>query len=171
MHHWNDDLDPREDAVCEGAHDGVRVLLVGDDDGFLRAIAQLFETAGHTTRRVFDARTAIARVGQGHADVVVCDLGAARLQSVATILALRHLGDDAPPVVACSGMPNLVQHCRTLGVPHFVPQPFRFKALLEVVERLGKQHRLDPFERSGVFARTAETFEDELPELNALDVG
>ncbi len=90
MQHWDDDgPDP---APCgEGRF---RVLLVGDDEPFLRTLDELFAGQGFPTRTAFDPRTAIARVGNGHADVVVCDLGATRLQSIATVLALRQLGDD-----------------------------------------------------------------------------
>ncbi len=167
MQHWDDDgPDP---APCgEGRF---RVLLVGDDEPFLRTLDELFAGHGFPTRTAFDPRTAIARVGNGHADVVVCDLGATRLQSIATVLALRQLGDDAPPIVAVSAMPNLAQHCRALRVEHFLPQPFRFSRLRELVERAGRGRRRLT-EDSGVFLREqAEQILDELPDLDALNFG
>ncbi|MFO0605133.1 MAG: response regulator [Polyangiales bacterium] len=167
MQHWDDDgPDP---APCgEGRF---RVLLVGDDEPFLRTLDELFAGQGFPTRTAFDPRTAIARVGNGHADVVVCDLGATRLQSIATVLALRQLGDDAPPIVAVSAMPNLAQHCRALRVEHFIPQPFRFSRLRELVERAGRGRRRLT-EDSGVFLREqAEQILDELPDLDALNFG
>lgn len=167
MQHWDDDgPDP---APCgEGRF---RVLLVGDDEPFLRTLDELFAGHGFPTRTAFDPRTAIARVGNGHADVVVCDLGATRLQSIATVLALRQLGDDAPPIVAVSAMPNLAQHCHALRVEHFLPQPFRFSRLRELVERAGRGRRRLT-EDSGVFLREqAEQILDELPDLDALNFG
>lgn len=162
MQHWNDDPDEGPAPIA----DGLRVLLVGDDEPFLRTLADLFTSGGHPARTAFDPRTAIARVGTGHADVVVCDLGATRLQSIATVLALRHLGDDAPPVVAVSAMPNLAQHCRALRIEHHLSQPLRFSRLRDLVLRVGRERRRRQHDRSGVFLREqAEQILEELPEL------
>jgi DNA-binding response OmpR family regulator len=168
MKHWDDDgpeLTPTED-------NRFRVLLVGDDEPFLRTLDELFASHGFPTRLAFDPRTAIARVGNGHAEVVVCDLGATRLQSIATVLALRQLGEDAPPVVAVSAMPNLAQHCHALHIDHFLGQPFRFSRLRELVERVGRSHRKVVTENSGVFLREqAEHILEDLPDLEALNFG
>ncbi len=155
-------MDHRHDEA--GGFAGVRVLLVGDDDPFVRRLADLFAAAGHLARPVFDARAAVAAVGRGAVDVVVCDLGATRLQSIATVLALRAFGDEAPPAVVVSSMPNVAQHCGALGVEHFLAQPFRFVRLLEVAERLGARYRASPSDRSGVFLRAqAEELLEALP--------
>ena len=165
MHHWDDE--PGLSPCAEGRF---RVLLVGDDEPFLHTLEELFTGQGFPALRAFDARTAVARVGQGHADVVVCDLGATQLQSVATVLALRHLGEDAPPLVAVSAMPHLAQHCRALQIPRYVSQPFRFSRLRELVEQAGQARAVT--EDSGVFRRErAEHVLDELPDLDAFSFG
>lgn len=168
MNHWNDG-DGASDA---GGFTSLRVLLVGDEDPFLERIAGLFVNVGHRSRLASDPRAALAAVGDAQVDVLVCDLGATRLQSIATVLALRALGDEAPPVVVISSMPNLAQHCAALHVDHFIAQPFRFSRLLEIVERVGEDWRANPVERSGVFFRKqVEGLIDSLPELEALSFG
>jgi DNA-binding response OmpR family regulator len=165
MRPWNDD----EPATAPCPEGRFRVLLVGDDEPFLHTLDELFASHGFPTRMAFDPRTAIVRVGNGHADVLVCDLGATRLQSIATVLALRQLGDDAPPVVAVSAMPNLAQHCRALRLEHFLARPFRFSHLRTLVEQLGPRRRKTSTEDSGVFLRKqAEHLLDGLPDLDAL---
>lgn len=168
MQHWNDDTSGEADIDA----DGIRVLLVGDDDSFVLTLRDLFREQGFRVRLAHDPRTAIARVGDGHAEVLVCDLGATRLQSIATVLALRHLGEDAPPIIAVSAMPNVEQHCKALKIEHGLSQPFRFSRLRDLAERLGRQYRHVPTERSGVFLREqADLVLDDLPELEALNFG
>jgi two-component system OmpR family response regulator/two-component system response regulator QseB len=168
MNHWNDG-DGANDA---GGFSSLRVMLVGDDEPFLQRVAGLFVNVGHRSRLVADPRAALAAVGEADVDVLVCDLGATRLQSIATILALRALGDEAPPVVVISSMPNLAQHCEALHVEHFIAQPFRFSSLLEIVERVGEDWRANPIERSGVFFRQqVEGLIESLPDLEALSFG
>ncbi|MFO0647326.1 MAG: response regulator [Polyangiales bacterium] len=158
-----------------GGADGleaVRVLLVGDEEPFLHRLGDLFESVGHGVSTAYDARGALLAVGDGRVDVLVCDLGATRLQAIATVLALRALGDDAPPVVMISSLPNLSQHCAALRVDHFVAQPFRFSRLLDLVERVAADHRATPAERSGVFLRAQVAgLLDAMPDLEALSFG
>lgn len=151
---------------------GVRVLLVGDEEPFLHRLCELFSTVGHRAKPAYDARAALQAVGGDEVDVIVCDLGATRLQSIATVLALRSLGDDAPPVVVISSMPNLSQHCAALRVDHFLAQPFRFSRLLELAERVAESFRANPSDRSGVFLRDQVAgLLDAMPELEALSFG
>ncbi len=166
MDHWRHEVPA--DETGEGT---LRVLLVGDDEVFLHRLAEMFDTLGHRVRSVFDPRSAIAAVGHGYADVVVCDLGATKLQSIETILALRSLGDDAPPLVAISAMPNVAQHCAALRVEHYLAQPFRFGRLMELCERLVDDRR-NVTERSGVFLREqTEGLLDTLSQGDALSFG
>lgn len=152
--------------------EGVNVLVVGDDEPFTRAVSDLLAAAGHRASMAFDARTAVTAARHRRADVVVCDLGAMQLQSVEVILALRELGDGAPSVVVVSAMPFVEAHCRALHVEHFLAQPFPFGALLELVERLGRQHQLTADLPSGVYRRDdcAEALDD-LPDLDVFSLG
>jgi CheY-like chemotaxis protein len=151
---------------------GVRVLLVGDEEPFLHRLGELFAAVGHRASAAYDPRAALQAVGNGEVDVIVCDLGATRLQAIATVLALRALGDEAPPVVVISSMPNLSQHCAALRVEHFLAQPFRFVRLLELAERVAEAWRATPSDRSGVFLRAQIAgLLEEMPDLEALSFG
>jgi DNA-binding response OmpR family regulator len=110
------------------------VVLVGDDDNFTLGLMSLLETAGVTVRMAVSARMALAELDHGGMDVVLCDLGASRMQAVELALALR-ARDTSPPIVAISSMPNIAQHCQALGVSFYLPQPFRFRELLDVLDK------------------------------------
>jgi DNA-binding response OmpR family regulator len=43
------------------------------------------------------------------------------------------------PALAISSMPNLSQHCKALGVRHWLAQPFRLGELLDVLDRLTRR--------------------------------
>ena len=138
------------------------MLLVGDDEALPPHDLELFAGQGFPTRTAFDPRTAIARVGNSHADVVVCDLGATRLQSIATVLAAparRRRAADRRGVGDAQPRPALP---RAAG-RHFIPQPFRFSRLRELVERAPAAAAALTGD-SGVFLREqAEQILDELP--------
>ena len=161
----------QRDGDTDGT-ESVRVLLVGDEEPFLHRLGELFTATHHRVTEAYDARAALAAVGEGAIDVIVCDLGATRLQSISTALALRALGDEAPPLVMISSMPNLAQHCAALRVEHFLAQPFRFSRLVELTAMLSRESRSARVERSGVFlrAQVADLIES-LPEQEALSFG
>lgn len=114
------------------------IVLVGDDDAFLHGLAELLEDSGYPMRMAVSAPLALVEIDRGGVDVVLCDLGASQMQSVEVALALRTRGErGAPPVVAISSMPNIAQHCQTLGVRHFLAQPFRLRELTDILDALG----------------------------------
>jgi DNA-binding response OmpR family regulator len=165
MKHHNQDM-------MDSVFSGIRVLLVGDDDDFIFQLRGLIRDSGHHARIALDARSAVEQVGHGDVDVVICDLGAIRLQSVATILAMRGLGASAPPVIVVSAMPNLEQHCNALRIEHYLPQPIRYGRLMEMFVRLGRGYQDVPTEISGVYLREqAQEILGELPQIDALKFG
>ncbi len=117
-------------------------MLVGDDDAFTLGLMDLLETAGVNVRMAVSARTALDQLARGGTDVVLCDLGASKMQAVELAIALRSKG-TAPPIVAISSMPNIAQHCQSLGVEYYLPQPFRFRELLDVLGKAAAQQDAD----------------------------
>lgn len=117
---------------------GVPVVLVGDDDAFTKHLAGLIERAGHACRVASTASEALYLARSSTAVVMVLDLSSSKMQSVEVALALR--GDlRAPPVVAISSMPNLSQHCASLGITHGLGQPFVLGDLLALLRELAPQ--------------------------------
>ncbi len=117
---------------------GRAVVLVGDDDSFTHSLAELLEGVGHPVRIAVSARMALAEITRLSRPVVVCDLGASRMQAVELSLALRARGLEVP-MVAISSMPNIDQHCRALGISRYIAQPFRLGSLLDLVAGAGDE--------------------------------
>ena len=123
-------------SVSGASEDQLGVVLVGDDVAYTHNLAAMLERAGHPVRMAVSARMALSELQHGGPQVVVCDLGASRMQSIEVALALRE-SEPPPPIVAISSMPNIEQHCERLGVRHFLQHPFRFGELLEAIDRAG----------------------------------
>lgn len=113
------------------------VVLVGDDDSFTHGLAEMLEGAGVAVRVAVSARMALVEADALSEPVMVCDLGASKMQAVELSLLMRARG-LVMPVVAISSMPNIQQHCKALGIRHFLAQPFRLGELLDVIERLAE---------------------------------
>lgn len=115
-----------------------RVILVADDDGFSQNLAKLLEDSGFGVDLAVSARMAGALLERHHDAVVILDLNAQRMHAVEFALSLRGRSPRVP-ALAISSMPNLSQHCKALGVRHWLAQPFRLGELLDVLDRLTRR--------------------------------
>jgi DNA-binding response OmpR family regulator len=109
------------------------VILVADDDGFSQNLAKLLEDSGFGVDLAVSARMAGALLERHHDAVVILDLNAQRMHAVEFALSLRGRSPRVP------AMPNLAQHCKALGVRHWLAQPFRLGELLDVLDRLTRR--------------------------------
>lgn len=115
-----------------------RVVLVADDDAFSQNLVKLLEDSGFAVDLAVSARMASSLLERHHDATVILDLNAQRMHAVEFALSLRGRASRVP-AVAISSMPNLSQHCKALGVRHWLPQPFRLGELLEVIDRLTRR--------------------------------
>lgn len=115
-----------------------RIVLVADDDAFSQNLVFLLEGSGCAVDLAVSSRMAGALLERHHDAVVILDLNAQQMHSVEFAIALRKRGGRTP-TVAISSMPNLAQHCRALGVRHWLAQPFRLGELLETLDRVARR--------------------------------
>lgn len=115
-----------------------RIVLVADDDAFSHNLIKLLEDSGYAVDLAVSARMASSLLERHHDAAVILDLNAQRMQAVEFALALRGRSPRVP-ALAISSMPNLSQHCKALGVRHWLAQPFRLGELLDVLERLTRR--------------------------------
>ena len=114
------------------------MILVADDDGFSQNLSKLLEDSGFAVDLAVSARMAGALLERHHDAAVILDLNAQRMHAVEFALALRGRSPRVP-ALAISSMPNLSQHCKALGVRHWLAQPFRLGELLELLDRLTRR--------------------------------
>lgn len=115
-----------------------RVVLVADDDAFSQNLVSLLEESGCQVELAVSARMAGSLLERHHNALVILDLNAQQMHAVEFALSLRKRGMRVP-TLAISSMPNLAQHCRALGVRHWLAQPFRLGELLDTLDRLARR--------------------------------
>lgn len=120
-----------------------RVVLVADDDAFSQNLVSLLEDSGCQVELAVSARMAGSLLDRHRDAAVILDLNASQMHAVEFALSLRDRGARAP-AVAISSMPNIAQHCRALGVRHWLAQPFRLGELLETLDRITRRPAVTP---------------------------
>ncbi|MFO0604811.1 MAG: sigma-54 dependent transcriptional regulator [Polyangiales bacterium] len=122
-----------------------RILVVDDDEGLARFIAEVLADAGHeveVAHAAAAARAAVERDGEGF-DVIVTDLrmpGGSGLDLIAWARAY----DPRIAVLAVTAFGSLetaVQAVR-LGASDYIPKPFEADALLLAVDKALREHSL-----------------------------
>lgn len=111
------------------------LVLVGDEGPFLHHLSDIMESGGYPVRLALTASRALVESARPDVGGVVLELGAAKLQSVEVALGLRKR-PGAPEMIALSSMPNVGQHCASLGIQHHLSQPFRVAELFALLERV-----------------------------------
>ena len=108
------------------------VLLVDNDDGFLRAVTTRLEHEGF---RVLTATTGAQALGvyrDGNVDAIITDLNMPSGDGVTLAKSIRAVGDE--PIVVVTGFEAVFQTelLDILGV-EVLQKPFEFERLLEVL--------------------------------------
>ena len=109
----------------------IRVLLVGRDTRYLRAVDFLLSTHGYETRRVVWTGSLAREATRFDADVVVVDAGRRFAEAARQAAQLAGLSPDIGVVVAVER--NLPEDSERLA---FVDKWAPFEALLESIERV-----------------------------------
>ncbi|MFZ5441874.1 MAG: EAL domain-containing protein [Myxococcota bacterium] len=111
-----------------------RVLVVDDDDLFLRVCHSVLRRSGLTVDPVSDPREALERVRQHHYDVIVSDLCMPGVSGISLLEGVRKI-DPTVPFVLMTGMPTVETAISAidLGVHKYLPKPFDVDAFVGAV--------------------------------------
>lgn len=111
------------------------VLVVDDDDLFLRVCSGILRRAGLTVETVNDPTRALERIEQRHFDAIVSDVCMPSINGLSLLRAVREV-DHSVPVVLMTGAPTLETAISAidLGVHKFMPKPFDVDAFVTAVK-------------------------------------
>lgn len=124
---------------------GTAVLLIEDDDIFLRACTQVLTRAGFAVDAVADPLEGIERAKGRRYDVVVSDIRMPNADGLAVLRAVRQL-DPTVPFVLMTGAPSVetaisaVEH----GAMRYLPKPFEIDVLVAVVREAVAKRAKEP---------------------------
>jgi DNA-binding NtrC family response regulator len=118
---------------------GKHILYIDDDDGVLRAMAQLLERAGFRVSAYSDGHKALeaARADPGQYDLVVTDYSMPRISGIEVASAIMKMRADLP-VVMLTGYATeaLTEEAAAIGVREVISKPSSFDELMESISRL-----------------------------------
>lgn len=108
-----------------------RVLVVDDDEHFLKVCLTVLRRAGFEVDGVGDPLEALTRLGLGRYDAVVSDLCMPALSGVSFLQAVRRV-DAVVPLVLMSGSPTVESAISAidLGVRKYLTKPFDIDVLI-----------------------------------------
>jgi DNA-binding response OmpR family regulator len=114
-----------------GAGDGVRVLVVEDEERVASFVAKGLEGAGYVTEVATTGRAALDSIQERGADLILLDVGLPDIDGFAVLAELRKTDQETPVIMltARGDVPSRVRGL-DLGADDYLPKPFDFDELV-----------------------------------------
>ncbi len=122
----------------------MRVLLAEDEETIAVTLRHALEDAGHQVHHAPDTGRALEALTESNPDVVLTDIrmpGAGGMEVLRRSVEL----DARRPVVLMTGYGTVEQavEAMRIGAAHYIQKPFRNEAVVGLVERFGRERRLE----------------------------
>ncbi len=142
------------------------VLVIDDDEAFLRSCKRILEGWSYEVHTAFDGRSAVSLVSERAFDVVLSDINVPDLSGLEILRAVRQHDRDLP-VVLMTGGPALESAREAIdgGALSYLIKPLSTEQLKQVLERAVHNHRVARRERQ--ILHSSELHERELEKLQA----
>jgi EAL domain-containing protein (putative c-di-GMP-specific phosphodiesterase class I)/CheY-like chemotaxis protein len=126
----------------------LRVLLIDDDDAFLRAYKKALGVGGCVVETAANGAAGLEKIDATPFDVVVSDVAMPGLGGLEFLQAVRRRDLDVP-VILITGEPNLDSAARATeyGAFRYLVKPVEPKALQDVIRVAGRLHRMAELKR------------------------
>ena len=113
------------------------VLVVDDDSDIADVLAEIMMGEGHEVRVALDGEAGVREVHARAPDVILLDVDMPVLNGpgMAYVLLVHDAGLEKIPIVLLSGVPHLVAVARQVGTPYFLGKPYKYDALVALVDR------------------------------------
>jgi DNA-binding NtrC family response regulator len=120
------------------------VLLAEDEETIAVTLRHALEDAGHVVTHAPETQSALAALERSDPDVVLTDI---RMPGGGGMEILKRSVELAPrrPVVLMTGYGTVEQavEAMRIGAAHYVQKPFRNEAIVQLVERFGRERSLE----------------------------
>ena len=137
----------------------MNILVVDDELGLRHTLTLILQAEGHTVRAASDGATALERLGEAPADLIVCDVRMPGLDGLAFLEKYKEMGGAALVIMMSAyGDDEAALEAIRRGAYDFIAKPFRADQVLLVVRKA--------MEREGLRREVAQ-LHDELVALRA----
>jgi DNA-binding NtrC family response regulator len=115
--------------------EGDRVLLVDDEEEFVRALAKRLKARGLNVEFTGDGKSAVEKLKQSDFDVIVLDLAMPGIDGLETLRRLRKVDPDIQ-ILLLSGHGSIKSRVEAMkeGAIDFLEKPAEFKELLVKIQ-------------------------------------
>lgn len=136
------EVDAKDDAATPAAQIPNRAVLVADDGDDNRRLTEFFlQRAGYEVHMARDGQEALEKVHERHRAgetfaVILMDMQMPRIDGYTATRRLRKQGFRGPIIaLTASNAPGDKGECYQAGCDDFVPKPFEFQKLVELVDQ------------------------------------
>ena len=137
----------------------MNILVVDDELGLRHTLTLILQAEGHTVRAASDGAAALERLGEGPADLIICDVRMPGLDGLAFLDKYKEMGGAALVIMMSAyGDDEAALEAIRRGAYDFIAKPFRADQVLLVVRKA--------IEREGLRREVAQ-LHDELVALRA----
>ena len=137
----------------------MNILVVDDELGLRHTLTLILQAEGHTVRAASDGAAALERLGEGPADLIICDVRMPGLDGLAFLQKYKEMGGTALVIMMSAyGDDEAALEAIRRGAYDFIAKPFRADQVLLLVRKA--------IEREGL-RREVEQLHDELVALRA----
>jgi len=117
-----------------------RVLLVDDEEAFVKKAARYLEELGYDTAVAVDGREALDLAQEGDFDAVVTDINMPEVDGIGVLMALSTSQPGVPVVVMSGGgrisKEELLGDASMLGAVEALAKPFSLSELAAAIDRV-----------------------------------
>lgn len=122
--------------------DGIRVLLLDDDEDLVAVMQLILESQGALVTPTSNAEAALGALAAMKPDVLVMDITMPRRDGWWLLNEARRRGDlDGVLVLAVTGLDLKSEQIKDAGLNGYLPKPMDAKTLIVTVERLARERQ------------------------------
>lgn len=123
---------------------GGRILVVDDELDLLETMDLLLSQEGYQVTTAESGAAAVTAAGTHRFDLMITDLRMPGMSGAQTITQVKALQPTLRVIVA-TGFPSeeTMVDCRRRGADEYLPKPFEFEQLLQLIHRLTRRHQPD----------------------------
>lgn len=120
----------------------VRVLIVDDEEDFLRVFSYWLKAKGYWTSTALNGYEAVGMVRNGLTDMIFLDINMPLIDGIETLRLIRQLNKDIPVIIITAYTTDRrIDKTKDLGISGFFCKSDEFEDIIPMIETVLRSHR------------------------------